>query len=139
VPRVRLVPPVLVALALAAAAPAGAWAQFPEGPLPGLSGEPTRTETAPPPGGGNSSEPPGGGDGSGQADGGRSSGSPDAGSPSGDGRDSPAPTQPDQEGAPTREGELPNTGSESALLALCGASLLLTGSGLRLRTDVPVR
>ena len=118
--RARFVPPVLVVVALFASAPAGAWAQMPEGPLPGLGEEPPRVEPAEPPDGGTPSEVPGdGGSANGQAN-------------------SSAPTEPDQEGAPTPEGQLPNTGSEPALLALCGASLLLAGTGLRLRTsDVP--
>jgi len=111
---------VLVVVALIATAPAAAWAQMPEGPLPGLGGEPPPVEPA---------EPPRGGDRSGVSGDGRS---PD------EQTDSSAPTEPNQEGAPTLEGQLPNTGSEPALAALCGASLLLAGTGLRLRTsDVP--
>jgi len=130
VPYARLVPPVLVALALTATAPADARAQMPEGPLPGLGGEPPRVEPARPPDGGDRSDPRDGGD--------RSERAGDEGA-FGQVQHSSTPTEPVQEGAPTQEGQLPNTGSEPALLALCGASLLLAGTGLRLRTsDVPV-
>lgn len=104
----------LIALALTATAPACVWAQMPEGRLPGLGGEPPQVPPDGPADGGDRSE-----------DGGSSGGQPG----------SPAPTEPDEEGAPTQEGELPNTGSEPALVALCGAALLLTGTGLRLRTS----
>ncbi|HEV2753380.1 MAG TPA: hypothetical protein VGV36_06035 [Solirubrobacteraceae bacterium] len=128
-PCTRLVPPVLIALALTATAPACVWAQMPEGRLPGLGGEPPQVQPDAP-----VERPADGGDRSGEG-GDRSE---DRGS-SGDQPGSSVPTEPDEEGAPTREGELANTGSEPGLVALSGAALLLAGTGLRLRTsDVSV-
>lgn len=107
----------LIALALTAAVPACVWAQMPEGSLPGLDGEPPQVQPAEPTDGEDGSRPSG-----------------DGGS-SGDQPGSSAPTEPPEEGAPTQEGQLPNTGSEPALVALSGAALLLAGTGLRLRTS----
>lgn len=115
-PRTRLVAAVL---ALTLAAPAGAWAQGAgddqyQDPF---GDEQTQTDGSSGGGdGGGLSETPPGSEGSG------SSGSE-------------TPAAPPSEAAPSNA--LPNTGSDARLLALLGASMLMIGVGLRLRTIDP--
>ena len=97
--------PLLAALTVGFALPAGAVAQVTTPQVPGVTEEP------PPWRGGESQEPQGGQE------------------PAGDDPDRSA----DDAAGPTA-GELPSTGSEPLLLGLSGAALALVGTGLRLRT-----
>jgi LPXTG-motif cell wall-anchored protein len=100
---------VLLLAALALCAPAATFAQTPTVPQDGAGlGEAPPVDL-----GGGQGDPAGGDE-----------------PPEGSGADDPAPA----EGAETRPGELPNTGSEPGLLFLTGAALSLIGLGLRLRT-----
>ncbi len=85
--------------------------------------------------GGLSPEPPSGGGNGGGGNGGGDSGGGDSG---GGGTDE-APDGGAEGAAPEAEDQLPNTGSEPLTFAVLGASLLLLGAGLRLRTIDPDR
>ncbi len=123
--------PLLAALMVGAALPAGAVAQTAAPQLPGLSEEPPPWDGEEAPDG---SEPrgeePGGNGGSGgeepSGEGGEGGGS----EPSG-GEGGPSGSTVDDQPAAD---ELPRTGSEPLLLGLSGAALALLGTGLRLRT-----
>ena len=124
--------PLLVALTVGAALPAGAVAQTGGPELPGLSEEPPPWEGGEAPDGSEpGGEEPAGNGGSG------------GGEPSGEGSEGsgsePSATEGDASGStggadqPAAD-ELPRTGSEPLLLGLSGAALALLGTGLRLRT-----
>jgi len=123
--------PLLAALTVGAALPAGAVAQTAAPQLPGLSDEPPPWE------GGAGEETPGGSEPGGEEPGG--DGGAGGGEPSGEGGGSEPSGGGDLAGStdgthrPAAD-ELPRTGSEPLLLGLSGAALALLGTGLRLRT-----